>query len=103
MKGLLNPPGRKSPARFFGVAINWRPVTPAIFWAAASLWLAPYAALAQSNATAPLSPMVAKSTLLSNLDPNQEIVIQLSLPLSDPEGAREFVQHVSTPKDPRFH
>ena len=101
MKGLLNPPGRKS--RFFGVAINWRPVTPAMFWAAASLWLAPYAALAQSNATVALSPMVAKSTLLSNLDPNQEIVIQLSLPLSDPEGAREFVKHVSTPKDPLFH
>ena len=35
MKGLLNPPGQKSPARFFGVAINWRPVTPAMFWAAA--------------------------------------------------------------------
>jgi len=58
---------------------------------------------AQSNATVALSPMVAKSTLLSNMDPNQEIVIQLSLPLSDPQGAREFVQHVSTPKDPLFH
>jgi subtilase family serine protease len=103
MKGLLNPPGRKSPARFFGVAINWRPVTPAMFWAAASLWLAPYAALAQSNATIALSPMVAESALLSNMDPNQEIVIQLSLPLSDTQGAREFVQHVSTPKDPLFH
>jgi subtilase family serine protease len=101
MKGLLNRPGRKS--RFFGVAINWRPVTPAMFGAAASLWLAPYAALAQSNATIALSPMVAESALLSNMDPNQEIVIQLSLPLSDPKGAREFVQHVSTPKDPLFH
>ena len=101
MKGLLNPSGRKS--CFFGVAINWRPVTLAMFWAAASLWLAPYAGLAQSNATVALSPMVAKSTLLSNMDPNQEIVIQLSLPLSDTQGAREFVQHVSTPKDPLFH
>jgi subtilase family serine protease len=103
MKGLLNPPCRKSPARFFGIAINWRPVTSAMFWAAASLWLAPYAALAQSNATVALSPMVAESTLVSNMDPNQEIVIQLSLPLSDPQGAREFVQHVSTPQDPLFH
>jgi subtilase family serine protease len=103
MKGLLNPPGRKFPARFFGVAINWRPVTAAMFWAAASLGLAPQAALAQSNATVALSPMVAESTLLSNMDPNQEIVIQLSLPLSNPQSAREFVQHVSTPKDPLFH
>jgi subtilase family serine protease len=103
MRGLLNPPGRKSSVVFFDVAINWRPVTLAMFWAAASLWFAPYAALAQSNATVALSPMVAESTLLSNMDPNQEIVIQLSLPLSDPQGARKFVQHVSTPKDPQFH
>src|ERR1700751_1678251 len=102
MKGLLNPPCRKSPARFFGVASKWRPVTPALFWAAAPLWFAPYPALAQSNATIALSPMVAEWTLLSNMDPNQEIVIQLSLPLSDLQGARDFVQHVSTPKDPLF-
>jgi subtilase family serine protease len=50
-----------------------------------------------------LSPLVAKSTLLSAVDQNQPISVILALPLSDPQGAAEFVRHVSNPGDPLFH
>src|ERR1700724_2647743 len=50
-----------------------------------------------------LSPLVAKSTLLSAVDQNQPISVILALPLSDPQGAAEFVRHVSKPGDPLFH
>jgi len=50
-----------------------------------------------------LSPLVAKSTLLSAVERNQSISVILTLPLSDPQGAAEFVRHVSQPGDPLFH
>ena len=66
------------------------------------LSLAPGAASAESSATVALSPAIAKSTLLSAMDPAKEITIQLSLPLSDSQGAHELLQHISDPKDPLF-
>jgi subtilase family serine protease len=54
-------------------------------------------------ATIPLSSLVAKSTLVSSADRNQPISVVLTLPLSDPEGAAAFVQHVSRRGDPLFH
>lgn len=70
--------------------------------ATALLSFAPGGAFAQSSATVALSPAIAKSTLLSTMDPAQEITIQFSLPLSDSKGAHDLLQHVSNPKDPLF-
>ena len=50
-----------------------------------------------------LSPVLARSTLLGPVDRHQQISVILALPLSDPQGAAEFVQHVSKPGDPLFH
>lgn len=102
MKGLLNPAGRKSPARFFGDAISrcqWAPATVGIV---ASLLLASGGALAQSETTIELSPAVAKSTLLSAMDPAKEITVQLALPLSNAKDEKDFIRRVSNPKDLLF-
>jgi subtilase family serine protease len=50
-----------------------------------------------------LSPLVAESTLIGPLDPNRQISVVLVLPLSDPQGAANFVRHLSTPGDPLYH
>jgi subtilase family serine protease len=50
-----------------------------------------------------LSPMLAKVALVGPIDQNQQISVILTLPLSDPQGAAEFVQHASKPGDPLFH
>src|SRR5260370_12924931 len=55
------------------------------------------------TATVELSPLVAKSTFISPVDRNQQISVVLTLPLSDPKGAAEFVDHVSRRGDPLFH
>lgn len=94
--------GRTTPDRFISGGVNRRPLGSIVLGAAALLSFAPGAALAQSETTIELSPMVAKSTLLTDMDPAKEIVIQLALPLSDPAGADEFTQHISDPKDPLF-
>jgi len=103
MKGLLSPSGRKSPVRFFGGALSWRQLSPITLGGLAYLLFAPCGAFAQSNATIELSPTVAKSTLLSAMDPAKEIIIQFTLPLSDRQGAGELLKHVSTPKDALYH
>jgi subtilase family serine protease len=102
MKGLLKSAGRIAPARFLGHAVIWRRLETMTLGAAAMLLFAPCGAFALSNATLALSPTVAKSTLLSAMDPAKEIVIQFTLPLSDRQGARDLLTHVSTPKDPLY-
>ena len=101
MTGLLNPAVRNSPVRFAGV-LSRRHAASVTIGAFASLLFAPCGAFALSNATLALSPTVAKSTLLSAMDPAKEIVIQFTLPLSDRQGARDLLTHVSTPKDPLY-
>ncbi|MBV8212896.1 MAG: S8 family serine peptidase [Verrucomicrobia bacterium] len=64
--------------------------------------IAPGHAFGQAK-TVELSPLLAKSSLLGAVDQNQQISIVLTLPLSNPQGAAEFVQHVSKPGDPLFH
>jgi subtilase family serine protease len=49
-----------------------------------------------------LSPMIGKSTYLSQVDAQKQISVILSLPLGDSAGAAEFVQRVSNPKDPLY-
>jgi hypothetical protein len=69
--------------------------------ALASLLSAPALLSATSAASEiKLSPMIARSTVLSPTDPRKEISVVLSLPLSDSTGAAAFVQRVSNPKDP---
>jgi subtilase family serine protease len=62
----------------------------------------PCALFAASNAIE-MAPMVAKSTFVAPLETKQEIGVTLCLPLSDPKGAAEFAQRVSTPGDALFH
>jgi subtilase family serine protease len=101
MKGLLIPSGQK--CRFFGSAVSWRQWAIACVGIVTSLTFAPCGAFAQPKSTMEISPSVAKSTLLSAMDPAKEITIQLALPLSDPKGEKEFTQSVANPKDPLFH
>ncbi|MBV8279882.1 MAG: fibronectin type III domain-containing protein [Verrucomicrobia bacterium] len=103
MKGLLNPSDRNSLVRFFGGAFSRRQLTTVTLGAFASLLFAPCGAFALSTATVELSPIVAKSTLLSAVDPSKEITVLLALPLSDAKGAAELAEHVSTKGDPLFH
>jgi subtilase family serine protease len=94
--------GRIVLARFFRGAASWRSFGTVMLGAIAWLWFAPCGVFAQSDATIDLSPLAAKSTLLSATDPAQEISVLLSLPLGDAKGAADFVQHVSNPKDPLY-
>jgi subtilase family serine protease len=57
---------------------------------------------AQFGNTVELSPLVAKSTLLSATNPGDEITVVLTLSLGDSQGAADFVRHVSTPGDPLY-
>jgi len=50
-----------------------------------------------------LSPLVAKSILVSPVDGSKQISVILALPSSDSAGLAEFVHHVSTPGDPLYH
>ena len=54
---------------------------------------------ATTAATVNVSPMVAKSALMSPADSAKRINVILSLPLGDSAGAAQFVQRVSNPKD----
>ena len=79
----------------------WRRLRTMTFGALVGLLFAPHGGWAYGAATE-LSPMVARSTLVSSLDPAKEISVILSLPLGDAQGAADFVQHVSKPGDQLF-
>jgi subtilase family serine protease len=85
----------------FAGRTRWRHVQTTL-GAFAAVLLAPCAVVAQSGKIVGLSPMIAKSTVVSVADPAKEISVVLSLPLSDSEGAAEFVQRVSNPTDPLY-
>jgi subtilase family serine protease len=81
---------------------NWQALKTFVFGLLLSPLLAPGHAFGQAK-TIELSPLLAKSSLLGRLDQSQQISVVLTLPFSDPQGAAEFVQHVSKPGDPLFH
>src|ERR1700758_5068729 len=58
--------------------------------------------LAETTVVSP-NPLVTKSTLLTATDVNKELNVVLTLPLTDPAGAADFVKHVSTRGDTLFH
>jgi len=93
--------GRNAPTLFSRRLFSWRKIGSTVL-GVILLSLAPGEASAESSATVALSPAIAKSTFLSAMDPAKEITIQLSLPLSDSQGAYELLQHISDPKDPLF-
>jgi subtilase family serine protease len=59
-------------------------------------------AQATTAATVNVSPMVAKSALMTAADSAKQINVILSLPLGDSAGAAQFVQRVSNPKDESY-
>ena len=93
--------GRNAPTLLPRRPLSWRKIGSTVL-GVTLLSLAPGGASAESSATVALSPAIAKSTLLSAMDPAKEITIQLSLPLSDSQGAHELLKHISDPTGPLF-
>ena len=91
-----------SPARFHRYVIDGKQFRAILLGLLLSPFITPGHAFGQTKAVE-LSPLVAKSTLLSTVERNQPLSVILALPLSDPQGAAEFVRHVSQPGDPLFH
>jgi subtilase family serine protease len=100
MESLFSKNERSVPVRLIGNAACRRIGSTAL-GALASVVLAS-GSLSARAATIQLSPMVAKSALLSTVDSHKQISVILSLPLSDGQGAAEFVERVSNPKDPLY-
>ena len=95
MEHLLKNEGRALPANVIG----WRQLANVVAGGFAStLLLFTSTVFAEANAIE-LSPMVAKSMVLSPTAPSKEISVVLILPLKNPQGAAEFAQRVSTPGD----
>ena len=83
-------------------ATSSRQLLPIVLGLILLLGLKPDNAIGQI-ATAELSPLVAKSTFVSPVERSQQLSVVLTLPLSDPKGAADFVDHVSRRGDPLFH
>lgn len=89
-------------ARVSRDATGWRQLLPIAFGLMLFLLLQPHPAFGQT-VSVELSPLVAKSTFVSPINRDQQISVVLALPLSDPKGAADFVDHVSRRGDPLFH
>jgi subtilase family serine protease len=90
------------PARVSRDAASWRQLLPIALGLILSLLIKPNCAYGQTAAVE-LSPLVSKSTFVSPVDRSQQLSVVLALPLSDPKGAADFVDHVSRRGDPLFH
>jgi Pro-kumamolisin, activation domain len=99
MQGLLETLGRSYSARYVEGADYRRR-----FGSMALGGLVSASLLFTSSAmtTIELCPLVAKSTLVSQMETSKTIGMVLALPSSDPAGLKAFVDHVSTPGDPLF-
>ena len=93
---------RVLPARIHRSVTNWRRFRAIGLGLLLSSFIAPSYIFGETKALE-LSPLVAQSKLLSAVEQSQPISVILALPLSDPQGAAEFVRHVSKPGDPLFH
>jgi subtilase family serine protease len=94
--------GQHQRARLSRYATSWRQLLPIAFGLILCLLIKPNNVFGQT-ATVELSPLVAKSTFVSPVDRNQQISVVLTLPLADPQGAADFVDHVSRRGDPLYH
>jgi subtilase family serine protease len=93
---------RFSPARIHRYVIDGQQFRAILLGLLLSPFITPGHAFGETKAIE-LSPLVARSTLLSAVEQNQQISVILALPLSDSQGAADFVRHVSKPGDPLFH
>jgi kumamolisin len=100
MESLFTKNERTAPVRLVG-NVAWRRFNIQALGACALVVLATVSLSARA-ATIQLSPMMAKSALVSAVDSQKQISVILSLPLSDGQGAAEFVERVSNPKDPLY-
>jgi subtilase family serine protease len=82
-------------------APNWQTLKTFVFGLLLSPLVVPGHAFGQVK-TIELSPVLARSTLVGPVDQNRQISVILALPLSDPQGAAQFVSHVSKPGDALF-
>ncbi|MFY9988892.1 MAG: protease pro-enzyme activation domain-containing protein [Chthoniobacterales bacterium] len=99
MKGLGNVVDRYSPVRFALAAGTPRPLASALLGIVIYLVVPTREAAAASRAIVDLSPMVAKSILVSPTDLSKEISVIFVLPLKDGKRATEFAERVSSPGD----
>jgi subtilase family serine protease len=102
MQYLCSWTSRFSPARIHRYVTPWQQFRAILLGSLLSPFITSGPAFGQTKAIE-LSPLVAPSTLLSAVERSQPISVILALPLSDPQGAAEFVRHVSRPGDPLFH
>jgi subtilase family serine protease len=104
MLDRLNKTGRFHPAGLISNAAARRPLATSFVLGVVSAWsVVACGAIAAATPSVELSPLVAKSTLLGRVDGGKQIGVVLTLPLSDAQGAAEFVQHVSRPGDSLYH
>ena len=106
---------KKKRATFLGLLLKYRrmhrlslfgrflrPSAPSVSCSALAALLFVCSALDAETTTVELSPLVAKSTQLGPLEATREIGVTLTLASKDPDGAANFVRHVSMPGDPLF-
>jgi subtilase family serine protease len=98
MESLFKLEGRNASARLF-LSAKWLRLRELPLSVVTSILLANTGVLPTTAATINLSPLVAKSALVSAVDSAKRINVVLALPLSDAAGAAQFVERVSNPKD----
>jgi subtilase family serine protease len=100
MQGLLKNSGRNWSARSVeGAGSRRRLGNMALGGLVSASLLFTSSAMFGAMTTIELSPLVAKSTLVSPVDTSKTIGVVLALPSSDPTGLKAFVDHVSKPGD----
>ena len=101
MKLLINLMGRASYSSLVSKLVTTQTVRGMVINASVLILIAA-SSHAQADSNIQISPMVAKSSLVSLVDGTKEISVVFALPLRDGQGAAEFVQHVSSPQDPLY-
>jgi subtilase family serine protease len=103
MQGLLKTLGRSYSARCVeGAGYRRRFGSMALGGLVSASLLFISGAMFGAMTTIDVCPLVAKSTLVSQMEISKTISVVLALPSSDPAGLKAFVDHVSTPGDPLF-
>jgi subtilase family serine protease len=103
MQGLLKTLGRTYSARYVeGTGYRRRFGSMALGGFVSASFLFTSSAMFGAMTTLQVCPLVAKSTLVSQMETSKTISVVLALPSSDSAGLKAFVDHVSTPGDPLF-
>jgi subtilase family serine protease len=102
MEKSFNRDGWITSSRFTPISAGRRCLGSIALGVFASTLLAQGQVRAQQQLSIDLSPLVAKSTLLSHTASTKEISVVLVLPLRDLKGATEYAERVNAAKDPLF-